>query len=367
MWLDQQTRRRRPSDAAAAATHGGAVVVMDVDSGELVAVASAPRFDPNLLAAGDPRVAIVLADPARPLFDRAAKMALPPGSVFKPLVGLALVSERALDPQASFHCQGYLEDPLRLRCQIYQHRGVGHGDITFTSALSRSCNVYFFHHVDAIGGVRLVHWAACCGFGRPTGVELPDEASGTLPTPDELRGHDAAKLVAVGQGAITATPLQLVRLYAAIANDGYLVTPRIVREESAPGRSLSRRRALQHSERVRIRDITADALDAVRAGLSATVDDPNGTAFDTVRLPDIPIAGKTGTAEAGGRQEDHAWFAGYVPADQPRYAFVVALEHAGNGADVAGPIARKLVECMRELGYFETTETAGTRSPPVAR
>ncbi len=364
MWLDHHLRlvRREEHDSAAAA-HGGAVVVMDVYSGELLAAASAPRFDPNLFAAGDPRVEHALADPAQPLFDRVTKMALPPGSVFKSLAALALVSEKALDPLDAFHCQGYLDDPERLRCQLYRERGVGHGNVTLADALAQSCNVYFFEHVGRIGGERLVDWAALFGFGTATGVQLPDEAVGQLPSREMLRERAQTQMLSVGQGAFTATPLQVARLYAVIANGGYLVTPKLTRE-----RVVSAHEALrpprQPSESLRIPGLREEALAAVREGLRRVVDDPAGTAFATMHTPGLAIAGKTGTAETGGRQDDHAWFAGYVPADKPRYAFVVVLEHAGHGGEVAGPLARSLIERMQELGYFGAAETADKSFPP---
>lgn len=102
----------------------------------------------------------------------------------------------------------------------------------------------------------------------------------------------------------------------------------------------------------------------MREGLCRVVEDPSGTAYDTVRLPHLAIAGKTGTAESGGPQQDHAWFAGYVPAESPRYAFVVVLEHAGSGATAAGSVARNLVQRMQQLGYFGGKETAEKPIPP---
>ncbi|MEX2113235.1 MAG: penicillin-binding transpeptidase domain-containing protein [Pirellulales bacterium] len=364
MWLDHHLRRqRRDEDASAGAAPGGAVVVIDVHSGELLAVASAPRFDPNQFATGDPRVEHVLADPAQPLFDRTAKMALPPGSVFKSLTALALVSEKAIDPLDTFHCRGYLDDPQRLRCQLYREQQIGHGDVTLADALAQSCNVYFFEHVNRIGGVRLVDWAARLGFGDPTGAALLEEASGALPTREALSARHQTPMFAVGQGALTATPVQVARFYAAIANGGYLITPSIARERVASERA-AHRRPRQPSESLKVRGLTDEALAAVRAGLRRVVDDPNGTAFATVHIPGLAIAGKTGTAETGGQQEDHAWFAGYAPADEPRYAFVVVLQHAGHGGEAAGPLARNLIERMQELGYFGPRETADKSFPP---
>ncbi len=364
--LDRSVRRReREAAESVVSTHGGAIVVMDVRSGEILAAASAPRFDPNLFAAGDPRVESILRDPRRPLFDRVAKMALPAGSVFKPLTALALVEHKVVDPREPFHCQGYLEDPDRLRCQIFRQHGVGHGDVTLADALAQSCNVYFFQHATELGALSLVEWAVRFGFGQKTGIDLAEEATGQLPAPDQLRQVSQTQALAVGQGAFTATPLQVVRLYAAIANGGHLVTPRIfhtaTHSTTAPP---SERDEVELSESTRIAGVSLRALEAVREGLCRVVEDPSGTAYDTVRLPHLAIAGKTGTAESGGPQQDHAWFAGYVPAESPRYAFVVVLEHAGSGATAAGSVARNLVQRMQQLGYFGGKETAEKPIPP---
>ncbi len=362
MFLDEYARRHRRHAADDSQHGGGAIIVLDIYTGEIVAAASAPRFDPNLFVSGDPRVEHVLHDPARPLVDRVVKMAIPPGSVFKSLTALALVSERMIAPNQPFYCQGYLDEPERMRCQLFRQQGIGHGDVTLADALAQSCNVYFFHHAGALGGPRLAQWAARCGFGQPTGIDLPDEAAGELPPPLLLERASQAQMFAVGQGSFTATPLQVARLYAAIANGGYLLTPTITRGEVT--KTIPQPAAGDLSDSLKIPGLTVEALDAVRAGLLRTVEDPDGTAYSTVRLPGVSIAGKTGTAETGAEQADHAWFAGYAPAESPRYAFVIALEHAGSGADAAGPIARAIVQRLKLQGYLGASETAEKPFPP---
>jgi penicillin-binding protein 2 len=365
-WLDRRTRASRTSDAPPEA-HSGALVVMDVDSGELLVAASSPRFDPNLFASGDERVETVLRDPRRPLFDRASKMAIAPGSAFKPLTAIALLEQRIVDPLVTFHCQGFLKDPDRLRCQLFRQHGIGHGELTLADALAQSCNVYFFHHAGDLGATPLVQWAAKFGFGQPSGVELPDESAGQLPNADDEMTPGQAQLLAIGQGAIAATPLQLVRMYAAIANGGRLVTPQLCKEAGgrrpeAEGEMVPNATSgLQSPASSLVLDHAT--LPAVREGLLRVVNDPNGTAYATARVAWPVVAGKTGTAETG-RQADHAWFAGYAPADAPRYAFVVVLEHGGNGSTAAGSIARDLVVQMRELGYFGTQPIAERPIPP---
>jgi penicillin-binding protein 2 len=162
--------------------------------------------------------------------------------------------------------------------------------------------------------------------------------------------------MAIGQGTMLTTPLQIACLMAAIANGGKLVTPHVadslglVVGDDAPPESLDDE--LQFPPPQPIARLSPNTLAAVREGLVRVVSDPQGTGYETVRFEPVAIAGKTGTAETGGSLGDHAWFAGYAPADAPRVAFVVALEHAGSGATAAGPVALRLVERMHQLGYF---------------
>ncbi len=338
---------------------------MDTTSGELLAVAAAPRFDPNWFVSGDPRVTGVLNDPRRPMFDRALRMAIPPGSVFKALTALALVEHRVVTADTRFHCQGYLEDPSRMRCQLYRAQGIGHGDLTVTGALAQSCNVFFFDHVTVLGGTALVDWAARLGFGQPVDAVGARFTAGQLPEAEAVRAVDGLQAFSIGQGAFAATPLEVLRLYAAIANGGHLVQPNLVREQTAMGRREGRPAAASApDETLRVPHLSAATINVVREGLRLAVDDPQGTAHAAAADASVPMAGKTGTAETGGRKADHAWFAGYAPADDPRYAFVVVLEHGGGGGDTAAPLARHLVERMHQLGYFTTGATAGRELPP---
>src|SRR5208337_1075205 len=144
--------RREPS--------GGAVVIIDVNNGEILTAASAPRFNPAAFADDDSaQREALLADPAHPLLHRAIQMALPPGSVFKTVTAAALLESGGLDPAATFYCRGYLKRTDQQRCETYVRHGTGHGDITLAEALSESCNVYFFHHVENLPPQELVDWA----------------------------------------------------------------------------------------------------------------------------------------------------------------------------------------------------------------
>ena len=333
---------------------GGAVVVIDVRDGEILAAASAPRFDPAAFVGDDSlRREALLADPAHPLFHRAIQMALPPGSVFKTVTAVALLESAGLDPAATFYCQGYLKQPDRQRCAIFVRHGTGHGDVTLAEALAESCNVYFFHHAESLPPHSLVDWAQRFGFGQATGVDLPGEARGIVPTPGRVgrtEGRDwhaaDTQALSIGQGSLTVTPLQVVRMMAAVANGGLLVTPHVVRQATASGEG-----ALPPPKRVT--GLTSSTLAAIRAGLLRAVADKEGTAHGSLYLEQISIAGKTGTAEIGNGLPEHAWFAGYVPADRPRYAMVVVLKRAGNSATAACPVAKRLVLRMLETGLLD--------------
>jgi penicillin-binding protein 2 len=332
---------------------GGAIAVMNIEDGAILAAASAPRFDPNIfIGKNRERLNGVLADPSHPLFDRVCSMAIPPGSTFKTLTAIALLSTSQGNelPNETIHCRGYLDRPDRQRCEIFVRHGIGHGEVTLTDALAVSCNVYFFHFAGLMGPRPLNDWASRFGFGHPTGVDLSGEAAGTLPCPENIRlleGHSwrtvDTQMIAVGQGSLTATPLQVLCMMAAVANDGRLVTPHVVQASSrtpvSPPRSIS---GLQES-----------TLQIVRQGLERVVADPNGTAHDTVFLDSVAIAGKTGTAETGDDRPSHAWFAGYSPAASPKLAFVVVLEHGGDAATAAGPVAKRLVLRMQQLGLVQ--------------
>jgi len=342
---------------------GGAIVVMDCDSGELRVVASAPTFDPNMFTRRDNgAIESALQDPAGPLLNRVTQMAVPPGSVMKLITAVALLEEGTTTPTEPFVCQGYLDSPERLRCAIYRQRGHGHDELTLPGALARSCNVYFFYHAPRMGPRALVTWADRFGLGRTTGVDLPDEAAGRLPTPDWLgeqfaRGwrNSDTQMLAIGQGALTTTPLQISRATAAIANGGYLVRPHVTNDTSSSAKSAA--------GAVRIVNLHQETLRVVRRGMRQAVGDPEGTMHSYLVMDDVAVAAKTGTAQTGTdatgeERADHAWLVGYLPADEPRYVFVIALEHAGNADAATGPVARRLVRRMQELGYCGPAQLA---------
>jgi len=372
--------RRRRVEHPEAAPSGGAIVVMDIASGQLLALASAPAFAPEAFVRLDRDAAgRLLVDPSRPLLNRAIQMALPPGSVMKVVTAAALLGSDGkapsseapaplavnqtrrgqaaagdaqrtppvfhFDPDEPLLCRGYLKRPDALRCEVFIRHGHGHGEVTLGDALCQSCNVYFFHHARRLGFESLRAWVERFGFGRPTGVRLPGESSGKLP-------RSGPELLAIGQGELTATPLQVARMVAALANGGRLVTPRIILTTDPPtrpegsGRAEAGSYSAEAAEVEKIADLTPTTLAVIREGMRRVVADPLGTAHGTLHGSRPSVAGKTGTAQAGPGRVSHAWFAGYAPADRPRVAIVVALEHAGDAATSAGPVVRRLVDSL---------------------
>jgi penicillin-binding protein 2 len=349
---------------------------MNVRDGAIRAAASAPTFDPNVFACGTSKaVAALLADKSHPLFDRVCQMAISPGSTFKVATAVALMESGISSGQEAYLCQGYLHRPDSQRCALYVRQGIGHGEVTLSDALAVSCNVYFFHFADRMGPRPLVDWSGRLGFGRPTGVDLPAEAAGTLPSPENIQQLELhawrtsdTQATAIGQGSLTATPLQVLRMMAAVANGGRLVAPRI-RGHGAEIRGqgivvsgewlVASKSAIHHppsaissNPQSLIPNSSPHTLQVIRDGLRRVVADPKGTAHATVYLDSTAIAGKTGTAETGDGRPSHAWFAGYAPADDPKWAFVVVLEHAGDAATAAGPLAKRLVLRMEQLGML---------------
>lgn len=330
----------------------GAVVALDPRDGEVLALVSSPSYNPNQFARGlDPAEwQALLDDPGKPLQDRAIHNTHSPGSVFKMVMASAGLAEGLIDGHERVFCRG--------STTIYGHtfgcwRAGGHGWVDLRTAIERSCNVYFYHLGQRLGIERIATYARAFGLGTPTGIDLRGEKAGLVPDPEWSRrvrrspwfpGETIS--VAIGQGSMLATPLQIARMAAAVANGGRLVTPHLVRSLNAGGD-------------VRIR-VPAAALAAVRDGLTAVVNDPSGTAYRAAHLADVAIAGKTGTVQVVARSgvpndslpyalRNHAWFASFAPAGDPRLVVVVFVEHGGAGSSGAAPIAKALYET-----YFHT-------------
>lgn len=363
--LDQAILRR--SYTGAKPEHvGGAAVVMDIQTGEILAAASSPRFDPNWFIPNiedqSDKINEAMTGSSKRMFNRVTQMAIPPGSVFKIITAIAALESGTIEPATVYHCRGFMETEDAYRCQIYRRYKEGHGPIQLTDALAQSCNTYFFSIADTLGAEPILAWAVRLGMGQKTRVELPGESSGELPPQVQAPSPNAPynrpidpRFVAIGQERLRTTPLQIARMLAVVAGNGQLLYPRLVASDNIPS-----------THTTKIPQLHPETLTAIRRGLEATVMSPQGTAYDLNQskkqeenldreskiVNTVTIAGKTGTAQVGGNRSDHAWFAAYAPADTPRYVVVVALEHAGNSSESAVPVARRIFMKMHQIGLL---------------
>ncbi len=337
---------------AALGDHTGSVVIIDPADGAIRALASSPRYDPNVFASGQ-GVAALLNDPGQPLIDRPVQGQYPPGSTFKVVTMAAALERGAFQPDSTFTCTGtWMGLPgVTMKCWL----ATGHGQISLVSGLTQSCDVVFYElgkRLDELDEDYLPSFAAACGLGAPVGALPGVEAKGVMPGPawkqatlrqPWTRG-DTVNL-AIGQGYLLVTPLQLATIYAQIAGGGRLAAPRLLDRAVQPGGNVERTlpapapRALPWSPAT---------LQAVRAGLKGVVADPAGTASFVFRGSPLAglVAGKTGTAEAAPGQAPHAWFACFAPFDAPKVVVLVMIEHGGEGSAVAAPIARRVLEAV---------------------
>jgi penicillin-binding protein 2 len=361
----------------------GSVVVMDVNTGRVLALATWPRFDPNVFAEGiDPIAWSALAnDPARPQLNRAIQGQYPPGSIFK-MVTMGTIMERGgVKPTQTYTCPGSWDKlGWPMTCWLKS----GHGTIDLVSALTASCDVTFYqvgYDLSFIDIDALPSYARSFGLGQATGIgKLPDgdwdplgEASGLVPNDTWKRAvygegwstGDTVNL-SIGQGFLLVTPLQMCRLTAALANGGTLYRPQIVSKVAAAGEQPE---VLFEPERVGRLPITADTLAAIRTGMEGATTKPGGTA--THRFLEFPylVAGKTGTAQNEG-ELPHAWFVGYLPAENPEIAIVAMVENSGEGSTFAAPLFRQVAEVYYGIAQEEpeapTAETPAAPTAPAA-
>jgi penicillin-binding protein 2 len=344
---------QRITEAALTRHRSAAAVVVEVETGRILASASQPAFDPNLMSGRltGAQARRLLEHEDKPLLDKVFRENYFPGSTFKAVTALAALAEGVVSPKDSLVCRGaHRLGRNAFRCH---HE---HGRVDLRLALVRSCNVFFFTMAERLGLDRIAHYARLLGFGATTGLGLNAEVPGIIPTSRwyERRGQPyrlgLALNASIGQGDVKVTAVQLALAYAALANGGRLMRPQVAdRIETADGEVAV---MLQPVVRRRLR-VDPEHLALIRAGLTGVVNEAGGTAFRR-RSRLVRVAGKTGTAqvarmlERGEQSEyrlrDHAWFAGFAPADAPEIAFAVIVEHGGMAGRVAAPIAMRIAE-----------------------
>ncbi len=338
---------------------GAAVVVMDVGSGDILAMVSYPSFEGNVQnpfpavgrEAADDVLENLSQDNRSPQINRPAQGVYPTGSIMKGISAIAALESGVYDETTDYFCSGSWTNGYDV---LYDWLAGGHGSMTVQSAITNSCNPFFYEvgfRLNRQDRYLLPAYAIKLGLGAPTGIASIDESGGHIPTPDNVLqttgkpwSYAFAINLSIGQGEMQATPLQMVRMYAAVANGGALLRPQLVRE----------RGLLDQRTRVAQRDvmidtaIAADHLAIVQRGLCDVVGSPVGTAarqFSGSPLLDIGVCGKTGTAQVPGENvRPHSWFVAYAPAKDPQIAVATLIENAGEGSLAAAPVTRSILE-----------------------
>ena len=298
----------------------GAFVLMDVSTGEILVLSSAPAFDPNIFVQrkDSGALAALLTSQDAPLFNRAISGQFPPGSVFKVVTAVAALKNKKISTSTTFVCSG----SLRVGNRDFKCWNV-HGSLDFFQAMAHSCDVYFYHLSLLAGADAVTTTAHEFGFSVPTGIDLSHEAAGFIPTRlwkrlsrfENWYDGDTANL-SIGQGFVLVTPLQLARLMAVVANGGYLVEPHLTKAvDGVP---------IEEKEPKKI-NIPEDVLDTVRESLRGPVSLDSGTAH-SLEVGDLEICAKTGTAQVI-KERSHGWVAGFFPKSKPKYAFCILLEN----------------------------------------
>jgi penicillin-binding protein 2 len=335
----------------------GAIVALDINTGAIRAMTSGPTFNSNIFvrAADDPLRQATLNNPNQPLLNRATLGQYPAGSVFKIITMAAALGPGGMNASTPFYCAGHWDGlgiPNRKVCWL----DTGHGDIGLKDGLTASCNVVFYEagsRLDGIDAHTLPTFARAFGLGEKTGLAQLPEAAGLVPDPTWKRetyqqgwGTGDAVNLAIGQGFLTVTPLQIARMVSAVANGGVLYQPTLIDRISGNERFPEQ---VTRPEVVSQLPVSEAHLAIIRdAMLGVTTNATIGTATHRFSGLGIPVAGKTGTAEVSEEGAlPHSWFAGYFPADNPAIAMVVLVEHSGEGSSVAAPMFRQVLE-----GYY---------------
>lgn len=341
----------------------GSAVAVDPNTGQVLAMVSLPTFDTNLFVNGisSKDYAALSTDPSQPLFNRNVRGGTPPGSTIKPFVALAGLESGLRKPEDTVYSSGEFFIPGQRRGYRDSHRG-GHGTVDLTASIAESVNTYYYRLALDLGIKRFDEYMRRYGFGEPTGIDLVGEVSGILPNPEwkQKRFKQAwymgeTVIAGIGQGYWVVTPLQLAQGTASLANGGRRIPLRLAQDWRV---GLNQAWQALPSQTSRSIGASAAQLQAIKTGMLATMHTRRGTGWAMAQGAPYLIAGKTGTVQKISRKGNisldpkslplhlrhQALFIGYAPADKPKIAVVVVVEHGGYGATAAGPIARKMLD-----------------------
>jgi len=325
----------------------GAIVAMDPATGAILAMASAPTYDPAtfIKRKRSGEIKTLLEDKEYPLINRAVSGKYPPGSVFKVVIATGALETKKAGPGTSAVCNGVFKLG---RTTFHCWKKKGHGEQKMIDAIKNSCNVYFYRLGLILGVDDIAAFARKLGFGELTGVDLPGEARGIVPTRKWKKNRFNERWYkgetvnyAIGQGYLLVTPLQIARMISVFANNGYLVTPHLVKTIGSVSVD-------EHEKKST--GISASSLGTVKQGMKKCVNDRRGTGMKA-RLEEVVVSGKTGTAQTS-RGKSHGWFAGFAPFDNAKLIVVVFDEYGGKGGYYAAETGGKVFKEAVRLGII---------------
>ncbi|MCA9743411.1 MAG: penicillin-binding protein 2 [Deferribacteres bacterium] len=335
----------------------GGAVVLNCQNGQIIAMVSKPDYDPDIFTKPIPPSVwnSLNNNPDKPLYDRILQGLYPPGSVYKIILAIAALETGTVNPKATVFCPG----GFRLGRRFFGcWNRAGHGNVNMRQAIEQSCNVYFYRIMQRVGLENWVKYSKLFRFGQRTNVDLTGEAHGLLP--DSLyfdkaygKGRWSQGLLlnlAIGQGDLLATPLQVAFYAMSLANRGKSFRPFIVKEIFDP-LAESEKVVPTMPDTVHIRGISASTWDFIHQAMYDVVNGAKGTA-KSANPGLIKVAGKTGTAQAP-KGDDHAWFIGFAPFENPQVAFAIFLENGGGGGANAAPIARSILKLLLDQGKIQ--------------
>lgn len=335
----------------------GIVIALNPNNGEVVALVSKPSFDPNLFSSEISRAvwSDLISGKGKKLQNRVVSGVYPPGSLFKIFMATAGLSENIISPNETVYCPGHFR--IGKSRPFHCHKLEGHGHEDLTGALKQSCNVYFYTLGQKLGIDKIHDHATSFGLGERTGIEFINEQKGLVPSREWKKKYFKKKedqtwypgetpSVSIGQGAISVTPIQIARALATFVNGGNVYKASIVKSSD--------------NNLVRKIELDTKVIDEVKKGLYAVVNEKKGTGSKAKLKPeiDIDVAGKTATAQIksskfleGKDRENHAWFAGFAPYENPELVVVALVEHGGHGGSTAAPVVREVFK-----SYFSSVE-----------
>jgi len=344
----------------------GAIVIVDPTDGDILAMASWPTYDPNLFvpSISAEKFKQLQDDPDIPLLARAFRSAYPPGSTFKIAVGIAALETAAVRPNDLYQCLPGIQIG---NLTFHNWKKGDQGALNFVQALTQSCDTWFYQVGIKTGAEPIIEWALKLGFGAKCGIPLRGEAEGRIPNDEYMKATHGRKLLngdianlSIGQGDTQVTPLQMAQAMAIVANGGRFYQTRLVQQVQSIDHEIVTAYELREKRSL---DVSEATMEEVRTGMIEVVNGANGTGHEA-ELDGVEVAGKTGTAQWGPKNKERtaAWFAGFLPAEEPKYAFAAVYEgDVGSKVHGGTTAAPMIADIFQEIYKGSAANKRGTR------